>query len=78
MSLKRPVYQIVKLKNMGNKFIGDATKCFNATTDRAENLILAERYWKNDSKFSDTPPIKEILVSGDIEIIDIIEEIDYV
>lgn len=33
---------------------------------------------ENEPNAPDTPPIKEILVSGDIEVIEIIKEIDNV
>lgn len=45
--MNRPTYSIVKLKIIGNMFIGDANNCFEATLYEDENLLLAERYWKN-------------------------------
>lgn len=77
VSLGRPTFQIVKLKIAGSRFVGDATKCFYATIDKEENLKLAERYWKNEENPSDEPPIKEILVGGDIEVVEIVKEIQY-
>lgn len=47
ISLGRPTYQIVKVKVIGNRFVGDATKCFDAVTCKEENLLLAEKYWEN-------------------------------
>lgn len=40
----RPTYQIVKVKIDGNRFIGDANNCFDASLNKEENLALAERY----------------------------------
>lgn len=76
INLNRPTYSIVKLKIIGNMFIGDANNCFEATLYEDENLLLAERYWKNCPNKDGVPPIKEILVSGHIEVIKIIKEIN--
>ncbi len=71
----RPTYAIVKLRVVGNIFAGDANNCFDATTNEHENLLLAERYWKNLPNLQGKPPIKEILVNGDIEVIEILKEV---
>lgn len=76
INLNRPTYSIVKLKIIGNMFVGDANNCFEATVYEDENLLLAERYWKNCPNKDGIPPIKEILVSGNIEVIKIIKEIN--
>lgn len=72
----RPTYSIVKLRVVGNIFAGDANNCFDATADENENLLFAERYWKNLPNLQGEPPIKEILVNGDIEVKEIIKEIN--
>lgn len=74
MGLGRPTFQIVKVKVTGNRFVGDAAKCFDATVHKEENLQMAEQYWKNEPNPSGPPPIQEYLVSGDIEIVEIIQE----
>lgn len=71
----RPTYSIVNLEVRGNCFTGDANNCFDAALMEAENLLLAERYWKNLPNLQGKPPIKEILVDGHIEVTDIIKEI---
>lgn len=73
VSLGRPTFQIVKLNVIGNVFCGDAEKCFNGRLTEKENLILAERYWEN--KNFDETSILEILVDGDIEIVEIVKEL---
>ncbi len=78
VSLGRPTFHIVKLKITGSMFVGDATKCFDATTDKEENRNMAKRYWENADNPVDNPPIKEILVGGDIEVVEIVKEIQYV
>ena len=74
IGLGRPTFQIVKVKVTGNRFIGDATKCFDAVTCKEENLLLAEKYWENGPNPPEEPPINEFLVSGDIEIVEIVKE----
>ena len=69
ISLGRPTFQIVKLKINGNVFFGDAEKCFDGKLNESENLALAEKYWKNENELS----IMEMLVDGDIEVIEIIK-----
>lgn len=71
--LDRPTFQIVKLKINGNVFYGDATKCFDGKLTEKENLALAEKYWENKD-FSKTS-ILEMLVDGDIEVIEIVKEL---
>lgn len=70
----RPTFQIVKVKVKGNCFIGDATKCFDGTSDKEENLKMADRYWRNREEDTEDRPIVEMLVDGDIEIVEIIKE----
>lgn len=71
--LGRPTFQIVKLKVNGNIFYGDAAKCFDGKLTEKENLILAEKYWEN-TDFNKSS-ILEMLVDGDIEVIEIVKEI---
>lgn len=62
----------MKLKVNGNVFCGDAAKCFEGRLTEKENLMLAERYWENKS--FDKTSILEVLVDGDIEVVEIIKE----
>lgn len=71
----RPTYQIVKLKIHGHYFVGDATLCFDACLNKEENLKLAEKYWTNHSNFHDQKAIPEILVDGEIEVVQIIKDV---
>lgn len=73
LSLGRPTFQIVKLKVNGNVFYGDAAKCFGGKSSEKENLILARKYWEN--KDLNENLISEVLVDGDIEVVEIINEI---
>ena len=72
----RPTYCIVKLNIEGNCFVGDATKCFDGQTDKNENLRLAKLYWENSPNSPDEPLIKEMLVDGEITIVEIVKEIN--
>lgn len=72
----RPTYSIVKLRVRGNCFTGDANNCFYGDVKEAKNLLLAERYWKNLPNLQGKLPIKETLVDGHIEVIQIIKEIN--
>ena len=74
ISLNRPTFSIVKMRVSGNLFAGDATKCFDGCVDHAENCRMAARYWENGENPPGKPPIKEILVSGDLEVVEIIRE----
>lgn len=67
---KRPVYGIVRLKILGRVFAGDANNCFDAALNEAENLRLAERYWRNLPNLKGEPVIREMLVDGDIEVVE--------
>ncbi len=69
----RPTFQIVKLKVKGNVFYGDAAKCFDGKLNENENLILAEKYWKNDD--FDELSVLEMLVDGDMEVVEIVKGI---
>ena len=75
LSLGRPVYSIVKLKVNGDVFEGDANNCFEATINEEINLMLAKRYWDNCPNLQNETSIKEILVSGDIEVVEFVKEI---
>ncbi len=71
VSLGRPTFQIVKLQVNGNMFYGDAENCFDGKLSEKENLILAEKYWKNED-FNESSII-EMLVDGDIEVAEIVK-----
>ena len=75
-SMGRMVYHIVKLDIQGNWFIGDATKCFNGRTSKEENLRLAEIYWKSRAGCECVQTIREMLVDGQITVIEIVREIN--
>lgn len=70
----RPTFQIVKLKVNGNCFEGDATKCFEGSPYKEENLRLAKRYWENREEQGDEPTVIKMLVDGDIEVVEVIKE----
>lgn len=71
----RPTYCVVKIKANGNCYFGDAYKCFDGTASEEENLRLAEIYWQNGANEDDHEPITEVLVDGEIEIVEILKEI---
>lgn len=75
VKLGRPTFQIVRVKVTGNRFVGDATKCFDGVTSKEQNLSMAEKYWENGPNPPEEPPIHEFLVSGDIEVVEIVKEI---
>ena len=70
--LGRPTFQIVKLKATGRVFEGNANRCFDGTTDKSRNMELAKEYWKN--KAANDQPVVEVLVDGDIEVLEIIKQ----
>ena len=72
----RPTYHIVKLDIKGNCFVGDATKCFNGQLNREDNLRLAEIYWKSNADAENQQAICEILVDGQITVVEIVKEIN--
>ncbi len=69
----RPTFQVVKLRITGRRFIGDANNCFDGGPDRAENLRQAEHYWRSLPNADGERPIPEMLVDGEIEVVEIIE-----
>lgn len=71
----RPTYHIVKLE-VDTWFVGDAWNCFAATTSQQENLELAERYWQNLPNAQGEPPMQELLVAGQVRVIEIVQEIN--
>lgn len=71
----RPTYQVVTLCVRGNIFAGDACNCFDGTPDRARNLALARNYWMNGPN-EEGRPIRELLADGDIEVLEIMDEIN--
>ncbi len=72
--LGRPAYHIVKLQVTGRRFEGNANLCFDATPCRQENLALARRYWQVETPVGE-PPVRELLVDGEILVEKIVEEI---
>ncbi len=72
----RPTYDIVKLNVNGNCFVGDATKCFKGQLSKSENLKLAEIYWENNADTENFQAIREILVNGEITVLEIVKEIN--
>lgn len=72
----RPTYSIAKIEVSGNCYYGDAYKCFDGTISEEENLRSAEIYWRNGQNEDGHEPIVEVLVDGDIEIIEIMKVIN--
>lgn len=72
---KRPTYHIVKLKVRGSIFVGDANNCFSPSLDKAGNRAMADHYWQNLPNANGESPIWETLAAGDIEVLEIVEEI---
>lgn len=75
VEIGRPTYHIVKLEINGNCFIGDATKCFKGQINKEENLKLAENYWNSEIDASAQRVIGEMLVNGQITVVEIVREI---
>ena len=75
-SLGRPTYGVAKIRCDGGRFYGDASKCFDGTISEEENLRLAGLYWENGENEDGHAPIVEILVDGDIEILEIVKEMN--
>lgn len=75
VGLGRPTFQIVKLKVNGNVFYGDAENCFDGRLNEQENLMLADQYWNNKSFNNNS--IIEMLVDGDIEVVEILKSKNY-
>ncbi len=69
----RDVKQIVRLRVRGRCFPGDANNCFPGSPDRAENLRLARHYWQNLPNLQKERPIREMLVDGELEVVEILE-----
>lgn len=72
----RPTYSVARIKAHGNVYEGDASKCFDGTTSEEENLRLAALYWRNEPNEDGHAPIVEVLVDGEIEIVEILKEIN--
>lgn len=71
----RPTYQIVKVRVRGRSFAGNANRCFDGTTDRQANLMMARAYWENDAnRDASEEPVMEILADGEIEVVEIIRK----
>ena len=74
--LGRPTYAVAKIEVDGKVFCGDAYKCFDGGVSEEENLRQAEIYWQNNENEDGSPPIVEILVDGNIRIVEIMKEIN--
>lgn len=72
--LGRDTFQIVKVKVDGLSFTGDACNCFDGTISEEENIRLAKKYWECKDNDLGKKPIYETIVSGKIEVIEIIKE----
>jgi len=72
----RPTYHIVKLDIKGNCFRGDATKCFKGKLSKEENLRLVEIYWESNVDTENQQSICEMLVNGEITVVEIVKEIN--
>ena len=72
--LGREVFGIVKVKTNGQVFTGNANKCFEGTIDREKNLELAKEYWKGVEDNSMYDPVLETIITGPIEVIEIVKE----
>lgn len=70
----RPTYCVAKIDANGRAFYGDAYKCFDGTSSVEGNLSRAEIYWQNEPNADGREPIVEVLVDGEIEIIEIMKE----
>lgn len=73
--LGRPTYSIVKLSIRGSCFMGDATRCFRGQLSKEENRKLARAYWDNPMTEDSTQGILEMLVDGEITVLEIVKEI---
>lgn len=76
VQIGRPTYHIVKLDIKGNCFIGDATKCFKGQLSKKANLMLAETYWESEADAENQQAICEMLVNGEITVVEIVKEIN--
>ena len=72
----RPTYSIVELDITGNVFIGEATRCFDGTSDKSENMRLAQHYWNIDQAPDSPREVREILAGGEINVLRIVKEIN--
>ncbi len=71
----RPTFQIVKVSVKGRVFEGNANRCFDGHIDKKYNMKLAEEYWQKDANVDiSNNPVVEVLVDGDIEVIEIIRD----
>lgn len=72
----RPTYGVAKIEARGSCYCGDAYKCFDGTVYEEENLRMAEIYWLNGPNEDGHEPITEVLVDGEIEVVEIVKEIN--
>ena len=66
----------VLLLPKGNCFFEDATKCFKGQLSKEDNLRLAEIYWESKIDTENKQAICEMLVDGQITVIEIVKEIN--
>jgi len=69
----RTTYHIVRLRTKGHVFVGNAMLCFAPSPEPAENMRRARAYWNNEPDGRE--PIVEMLMDGDIEVMEIVKEI---
>ncbi len=74
--LGRPTYSVAKIEVNGRFYHGDAYKCFDGTVSEEDNLRQAEIYWLNGPNEDGHEPIVEVLVDGEIEVVEIMKEIN--
>lgn len=74
ISWGRPTFQIVKVETDGDSFVGDANNCFDGSIDKNLNLELAEMYWMGLNNKREEEPIVEILINGNIKVLEIIKD----
>ena len=71
----RPTYHIVKLQ-VEKSFVADARNCFRPQLVISKDFDAADRYWGNLPNETGEPPIRELLVAGEITVVEIVREIN--
>ena len=67
---------IIKLKINGNCFIGETTKCFKGQLRKEENFRLSKLYWESNKEIENEQAVYEMLVDGQITVVEIVKEIN--
>ena len=70
------IYRKSNVKTDGRIFKGDACNCFDGSTNKDKNIELAKKYWEGKDNDIGKTPIYETIIDGNIEVIDIIEEVN--